>query len=151
MLIRTPTTKYSQKYLRHKHQFLEDLMSKNDIAKEVETFHAYAVILDVKNDLILFFSSSEPSAGPDKKSKNETGGCDIRSKNSFYSKKSLPIFFSALPTPKQRKTCIKHTFMNKKIIQFFFYRPTYPIFFVLLQETNIFFCRLNEALAHSCS
>ena len=50
---------------------------------------------------------------------------------SFYSKISLPKVFTALQTPNQRKTCIKHTFLTKKIMQWkiFFYRPTYPFFF----------------------
>ena len=48
---------------------------------------------------------------------------------SFYSKKCLPLSFFHLPTPNQRKTWIKHTFLTKKIMQkFFFYRPTYPIY-----------------------
>ena len=52
-----------------------------------------------------------------------------------------PISFFTLPTPNQRKTCIKHTFLTKKIMQKnLFNRPTYPIFFIPLQETNnIFF------------
>ena len=48
---------------------------------------------------------------------------------SFYSENPYPKVFSTFPTPNQRKTCIKHTFLTKKIMQeFFFYRPTYPIF-----------------------
>ena len=34
----------------------------------------------------------------------------------FIQKNSYPNFFSALPTPKQHKTRIKHTFLTKKII-----------------------------------
>ena len=46
----------------------------------------------------------------------------------FYSKKSLP-------TPKQCKTCIKHTFLTKR--KFFTDLPA--LFFGQLQETNNFF------------
>ena len=49
---------------------------------------------------------------------------------SFYTKKSLPRVFSALPIPNQHEICIKHTFLTtKKMQKFLFYRPTYPIFF----------------------
>ena len=51
---------------------------------------------------------------------------------SFIQKNPYPKVFSALPTPNQRKTCIKHTFLNKKIMQKKF---IYPIFFGPLQET----------------
>ena len=58
---------------------------------------------------------------------------------------TLTSFYPALPTPNQHKTCIKHTFLTKKIIPpqkkkkitnlptLFFFRP--------LQETNNFFSR----------
>ena len=36
---------------------------------------------------------------------------------SFYSKKTYSKVFSALATPNQRKTCIKHTFLTKIIIK----------------------------------
>ena len=82
----------------HEHNWV-----RNDFGKEVETFHAYAVILNIKNDLILFFSSSEASAGPDKKSKNETGRCDIRSKTAFTQKNPYPIFFLPFQLPNNVK------------------------------------------------
>ena len=56
--------------------------------------------------------------------------------NKFLFKKiHTPKFFSALPTPNQRKTCIKHLLLTKKMMQ----KPTYPIFFRPLQETNNIF------------
>ena len=59
----------------------------------------------------------------------------------FIFKNPYAKVFSALPTPNQRKTCIKHTFLTKKIIQKKYILPTYPypIFFGWLQETNNFF------------
>ena len=36
---------------------------------------------------------------------------------SFIQKNRNPKVFSALPTPNQRKTCIKHTFLTKEIMQ----------------------------------
>ena len=51
-------------------------------------------------------------------------------KTSFYSKKPYPKVFSALPTPNQRKTCIKHTFLTKKIMQKKYFLLTFlPDFF----------------------
>ena len=55
----------------------------------------------------------------------------------FIQKNPYPKVFSALPTPNQRKTCIKHTFLTKK---YFTDLPTL-FFFRLLQETNNFFFR----------
>ena len=40
---------------------------------------------------------------------------------SFYSKNPYPKVFSPLPTPNQRKTCIKHTFLPKRIIKKMFF------------------------------
>ena len=51
-------------------------------------------------------------------------------KQVFIQKNLYPKFFSALPTPNQRKTCIKHKFLTKRIMKKRRnYRPTYPIFF----------------------
>ena len=51
-------------------------------------------------------------------------------KQVFIQKNPYPKVFSTLPTPNQRKTCIKHTFLTKKDNRnIFHYRPTYPIFF----------------------
>ena len=59
---------------------------------------------------------------------------------SFYSKNPYPKVFSALPTPNQRKTCVKNIFLTKKIMQKkkITYLPTL-CFFGPLQETNNFF------------
>ena len=47
----------------------------------------------------------------------------------FIPKNPYPSF-SALTTPNQRKTYIKHTFLTQKIMQFFFILPSYlPFFF----------------------
>ena len=57
---------------------------------------------------------------------------------SFYSKNPYPKVFSALPTPNQHQTCIKHKFLTKEIMQkkiFFTNQPTL-IFFRPLQETD---------------
>ena len=58
---------------------------------------------------------------------------------SFYSKKNpYPKVFIALPTPNQHETCIKHTFLTKKIMKkknLFTNLPTL-FFFGPLQETN---------------
>ena len=62
---------------------------------------------------------------------------------SFYFKKTYPSVFSALPTPDQRKTCIKHTFLTKKKNPPKYILSTYLpyLFFGPLQETNNFFSR----------
>ena len=60
----------------------------------------------------------------------------------FIQINAYPPKNSALPTPNQHKTCIKHTFLTRKIMQKkYFYLPTYPMFFRPLQETNNFFFR----------
>ena len=58
----------------------------------------------------------------------------------FYSKKYIhQSFFSALPTPNQRKTCIKHIFGQKNNAFFFInYQPTL-LFQTYVQETNNIF------------
>ena len=56
----------------------------------------------------------------------------------FIQKNPYPKVFSALPTPNQRKTCIKHTFLTKKIMQKKNYRPTYPIFFRTVTGNKLF-------------
>ena len=65
---------------------------------------------------------------------------------SFYQKNPYPKFFSALPTQNQCKTCIKHTFLTKKIMQKFFFLPTYLPYFFSDRYTNtgnnIFFLAL---------
>ena len=60
---------------------------------------------------------------------------------SFYSKNPYPEVFSALPTPNQRKTCTKHTFLTKKIMHFFFtfFLPTYPISFQTVTGNKHYF------------
>ena len=60
---------------------------------------------------------------------------------SFSIKKNrYPKVFSALPNPNQRKTCIKHTFLTKKIMPKKCFTDLSTLFlFRLLQETsNIF-------------
>ena len=56
---------------------------------------------------------------------------------SVYSKIPFPKFFSALPTPNQYKTCIKHKVLNNKITQKYFSTDLLTLFpFGTLQETN---------------
>ena len=51
-----------------------------------------------------------------------------------------PKVFSALPTPNQRKTCKKYTFLTKKIMQIFFFTslPT-PYFFQTVTGNKQYF------------
>ena len=75
--------------------------------------------------------------------------------NKFLLKK-IPTrkFFSALPTPNQRKTCIKHSFLTKKIVQFLKILPTYPYpIFVgtVTGKQTFFFLSLRPLLSSSSS
>ena len=55
--------------------------------------------------------------------------------------------FSALPTPNQRKTCIKHIFDPKNNAQKKNYWPTYPIFFSdRYRKQTISFLGLKEGV-----
>ena len=57
---------------------------------------------------------------------------------SFYSKDPYPKVFSAFPTPNQRKTYIKHTFLTNKIMQKSFL-PSYPNFFQTVTGNKQYF------------
>ena len=60
---------------------------------------------------------------------------------SFYLKKSPPKALSALPTPNQPKTCIKHTFFSNKKIEKEKKNTDLPTLYSggRLQERNNFF------------
>ena len=64
----------------------------------------------------------------------------------FYFKKPYPSFFSALPTPDQRKTCIKHTFLTKKKNPPKIYIIDLPTLFIFWTVTGnkFFFLGLKE-------
>ena len=64
----------------------------------------------------------------------------------FIQKNSYLKVFFCLPTPNQRKTCIKHTFLTKKIVRKYSFTdlPTL-IIFRPLQETNNFFLGLSNS------
>ena len=59
----------------------------------------------------------------------------------FYSKETLPHFYSALPTANQHKTCINHTFLTKKIIPPNFFLLTYLPYLLLyrFRKQTLFF------------
>ena len=119
---------YCLKYHRSRRQFQEDLLSINGLRRPAgmngqkqneRCFKAKFEYLGLKK-IVCFL---------------------LPYRNRFLFKKIPTLkFFSALQTSNQHKTCIKHTFLTKKIMQTnFFHQPTYPIFFKPLQETkNIF-------------